>query len=422
MSDTRSVAVLTEYFHPEEASTAQLLTDLTTGLVDTGVFDVSVVTAYPSYHSDDRSASVPKRETHEGVDVTRVHATRFDKDTLSLRVLNWLSFTLLALVRLLVSRTRHDALLVLSNPPVLPFAAWVNKRISGTPYVYLIHDVYPDTPVALEYLSPGSPVVRAWERAMRAIYRDADRIVVLGESMEQHLREKMADDPSFDPDTIEVIPNWADEEFVRPMDKDDNAFAREHDTVDTFTLLYSGNVGRFHELETAIDAVGRLEERGRTDVQLLVIGEGARKDDLRAYVDRKGIGNVRFLPFQPRERLPETLTCGDAALVGVNPEMEGLCVSSKLYTSLAAGLPVLAVVGEDDEVARVVREYDCGAYVPPGDADRAADVFAKWADDPDVAGRLGENARECFEERYTLDHAVTAYADLLASVGGTDQE
>jgi len=251
---------------------------------------------------------------------------------------------------------------------------------------------------------------------MRLLYRDADRIVVLGDSMERRLVEKMADDPKFDPDKVEVIPNWEDEEFIEPMDKSENEFAAEHGTHDQFTLLYSGNVGRFHELETAIDAVDVLESRGRDDVQLLVIGEGARKSELVEYVKREGIENVRFLPFQPLDRLPETLTCADASLVGIKPEMEGMCVSSKLYSSLAAGMPVFAVVGEGDEVARVAREHDCGAYVRPGDAETAADVLARWADNPDLAARLGRNARTTLEENYTEGHAVESYRSLFGRV------
>lgn len=412
------VTVLTEYFYPEEASTAQLLTELSTGLTDR--FDVSALTGYPSYHETDRQQPSPARETHDGVTIERVRATRFDKNVLPLRVLNWLSFTVLVTFQLLRGHREDDALLVLSNPPVLPVAAWIHKRVTGTPYVYLVYDMYPDMPIALDVLSENSLVARVWKRAMHVIYRDADHIVVLGDSMERRLRRKMTDS-RFDPEKISVIPNWEDGDFIRPREKADNEFAREHDTIDDFTLLYSGNIGRYHELHTAIDAVDVLEARGRTDIQLLIIGEGARKSDLREYVERRQIENVRFLPFQPRERLPETLTCGDASLVGIQPEMEGMCVSSKLYSALAAGMPVLAVVGEDDEVAHVVRECDCGLYVPPSDAEAAADVLAQWADNPERVEAMGGNARGCFENNYRLSHAVEAYRNLFEDVigGGT---
>jgi len=409
-----SITFLTEYFHPEEASTAQLMTELTTALSDE--FDVSVITGRPNYHANDRQQTVPRQETHDCVQITRVQATRFDKDVLPLRILNWITFTLLTTLHLLVNHRRDDALLTVSNPPILPFAAWIHKRITGTQYVYLIYDMYPDMAIELGHLSAQNPITRLWDRAMQSLYRDADRIVVLGDSMRRRLERKMADDSAFDPDKIEVIPNWEDDQFIQPTEKANNEFAREHGTIEKFTVLYSGNIGRFHELETTIEAIERLEERGRTDIQLLIIGEGARKDDLVERVERRGIENVRFLPFQPLERLSETLTCGDASLVGIKSGMVGMCVSSKLYSSLAAGMPVLAVVGEGDEVARVVENCECGEHVKPGEVQRAAEIIARWADDSEQTAQLGENARDCLEARYTLEHATTAYTSLFSEV------
>ncbi|MCS4055893.1 glycosyltransferase family 4 protein [Salinibacter ruber] len=406
-----SVTLVTEYFYPEEASTAQLLTSLATGLQND--FDVSVLTGRPNYHPGDETESVPVREHHDGVRIERLPATRLDKDTLAYRVVNWLTFTLLVFWRLVRTRGSDDVVLTLSNPPILPLAAWAAKRLRGFSYAYLIYDMYPDMPVGLGFLDEDSAVARMWERLIRLVYRDADRIVVLGGSMERRLTNKMENDPAFDPDKIEIIPNWEDGSFIKPIPKSENTFVQEQGLDDKFTLLYSGNIGRYHELSTAIKAIGLLEEWGRSDIELVIIGEGARKTEHQQHVEREQIQNVRFLPFQPMERLPETLTACDASLVGIVPEMEGICVSSKLYSALAAGRPILAVVGEGDEVARVVREHECGAYIPPGDAEQAAQTLASWADQPALAEDLGQRARSTFKANYTESHAVEAYAHLF---------
>ncbi|MCS3857808.1 glycosyltransferase involved in cell wall biosynthesis [Salinibacter ruber] len=409
--DAPRITLVTEYFYPEEASTAQLLTSLATGLQ--GDFDVSVLTGRPNYHPGDETESVPTREQHKGVSIERLPATRLDKDTLPFRVVNWITFTLLVFWRLIRTRDSDDVVLVLSNPPLLPLAAWAAKRLCGISYGYLIYDMYPDFPVALGMISEESIVARWWERVMRMIYRDADQIVVLGDSMKRRLTSKMDDDPVFSPNKVEVIPNWEDGDFIEPMPKPKNSFAQKEGLTDSFVLLYSGNIGRFHELRTAIDAIGLLEERGRDDIEFVIIGEGARKADHQRYVEQRGIRNVRFLPFQPMERLPETLTACNASLVGIIPEVEGMCVSSKLYSALAAGRPILAVVGEEDEVARAVREHDCGAYVRPGDAKAAAETLAEWADNSTLSEELGEHARTSFESHYTRSHAVDAYRHLF---------
>jgi glycosyltransferase involved in cell wall biosynthesis len=276
--------------------------------------------------------------------------------------------------------------------------------------------MYLDMAIELGHISEDNPIARLWAKTMQSIYCDADRIVALGNSMRQRLEQKMADNPGFDPAKIEVIPNWEDSQFIQPIEKTNNEFAENHRTIERFTILYSGNVGRFHDLKTTIDAIERLEQRGRTDIQLLIIGEGAQKERLMNRVERKNINKVQFLPFQPLERLPETLTCGDASLVGIKSSKVGMYVSSKLYSSLAAGVPVLAVVGEGDEVARVVQNCRCGEHVRPGNVRKVAEIIAQWADDPEQTARLGESARDCFESRYTLEHATAAYSELFDTV------
>jgi len=409
--ESTTIRILTEYFYPEETSTAQLLTELATGLADN--HDVRVVTSYPNYHPEDTDWSLPPCERHEGVLINRLRATRFHKDWVPLRVINWITFTVLSCIYLLRHSCPSDRHLVLSNPPILPLAAWFTNRFKNIEYSYLLYDMYPDMPIGLGYLDADSLIARFWESAMRSIYRDADHIIVLGESMERRLVKKMGDDPSFSADKIEIISNWEDGEFIRPQSKADNEFAREHRTVDKFTLVYSGNIGRYHDVGTAIDAIEILEKNGHDGIQLLVIGDGGRKEEYQQRVSRSDIKNVEFLPFQPLERLPESLTCGDASLVAIEEEMEGICVSSKLYSSLAAGQPVLAIVAENDEVARVVQKYDCGAHASPGDSDAVADILEFWSTHPEEIQRLGQNARECFEQNFTKEHAIDAYRDFF---------
>lgn len=410
--DTARVTILTEYFHPEESATARLLTELAVSLQERDRFDVSAITARPNYHDHDRKRSVPLYEHHQGVSIRRLRSSRFDKDSLPLRVINWTTFTMLSTLRALFVQT--DLLFVVSNPPTLPVAAWIRKRLRGTPYVYVVHDVYPDIAVAVGVLDQGLTVY-LWNQLNNVLIRDADHVVVLGDSMRERVVQKVDGSSEFDSKRVEVIPNWEDDR-IRPLPKSENEFARKKGTVEPFTLVYSGNVGRYHELKTAIRAIQRLERCGRSDIQLLIIGDGGKRERLRQYVNQEEIDGVRFLPFQPRERLPETLTCGDAWLVGVTVPACGTCVSSKLYAALASGCPVLAITASSDDVARTIQDGDCGVHVRPGDVETAADTLERWADNPELVADLGARARELLEQKYTREHAVEQYATVLSSV------
>jgi len=407
MTDDR-LTLLSEYFHPESSSTSQLLTELATGLTEE--FDVSCLTTSPNYHASDQDLEVPRQELYDGVKITRVCSTRFNKDNLPKRIVNWATYTIVATARLLSAST--DIVLVVSNPPTIPLAAWIRKQIRDTAYVYLIHDLYPDIAVELGFVTEGTLIERIWRRVNKQLLQDADRIIVLGESMRDEVLTRYG---SVDDSQLVVIHNWEDESFIQPMPKSENEFARKHDTVDHFTITYSGNIGRFHELKTVIEAVNKLSKEGY-DVKFLVIGEGARKSNLQNYVSENEIDAVDFLPFQPIERLDESLTCGDISLVGIKEGMGGLCVSLKLYSARAAGQPILAAVGEDDEVATLVRECDCGYHVEPNDVDVCVEAIKRWINNPGIQQTHGKNARCCLENRFSFEEARKRYKDTLTEV------
>ncbi|PSQ18862.1 glycosyltransferase WbuB [Halobacteriales archaeon QS_8_69_26] len=407
-SEDREYLLVTEYFHPDTASTGQLVTELAVGLKERGL-DVRVATGQPNYHSGDNERQ-PRRSTHEGVPVGRIRAPQVRQSSLPRRLFNWAVFTAWMAAALAVSRPgRPRTVFFVSNPPILPVAMWLVCRLRGWEYTYVVYDLYPDQPVELGYLERGGVLERVWRRLNAAALRDAGEVVALGPVM----RERIAERSGRPEETITVVHNWADGEFVRPQEKSENPFAREHDLVDTFTVLYSGNVGEFHDLATPVRAAAEFDP---DELRLLVIGEGDGKDDVVALAEDLGVrgGTVEFLPYQPRERLPDSLTAGDVSLVAVEEGFAGVCVSSKLYTALAAGTPVLAVTAPDSDEARIVEGADAGVAVPQGDVSAAVEAIEHWRSDPVLVDEQGRNARGAFEARYTRERAIDEYYDLLA--------
>lgn len=403
---------MTEYFHPDTASTGQLMTDLAVGLVERGL-DLSVYTGQPNYHSGDNERQ-PRRETHEGVPVRRIRAPQVRQSSLPRRLFNWAVFTVWMVGALARDRTDDRELLFVSNPPVLPPAMWLLCRLKGWEYTYVVYDLYPDVIAASGYIERGGVVYRAWAKLNEYVFGDARRVVALGPVMRDRIAEAGGED--FDPGKVEVVHNWADGEFIRPLDKDENPFSAEHGLVDEFTLVYSGNIGANHDLETAVEAAREFADEA---VRFLIIGEGDRKSEVVSLAESYGLrgDTVTFLPYQDLADLPHTLTCGDASLVAVSEGMEGLCVSSKLYTSLAAGQPVLVVSHPEDDEARIVESHDAGMQVSQGDVAGMVRVVETWRSNPDLVERQGRNAREAFENHFTREQSVDEYYRLLAEGG-----
>jgi len=265
-SDTEYVLV-TEYFHPDTASTGQLMTDLATGLQERGL-DMTVYTGQPNYHSGDNERQ-PWTSTYEGVFMKRIRAPQVRQSSLPRRLFNWSVFTAWMFVVLLFSRTKKDREVVfVSNPPFLPVAMWLVCKLRMWDYTYIVYDLYPDQPVELGHVREGGVVDTVWSALNRRVFLDAEHVVALGPVMKERIAEQAS--PNFDPDKVEIIHNWEDEEFIQPRAKSDNWFSEEHGLVDTFTILYSGNIGEFHDLETLVKAASEFEDE---DMTFLVIGE-----------------------------------------------------------------------------------------------------------------------------------------------------
>lgn len=405
----REVVLVTEYFHPDSASTGQLMTDLAVGLVDRGL-DLSVYTSQPNYHSGECEKQ-PTREVHEGVPIRRIRAPQLRQTSLLSRLFNWSVFTLWMFVVLATDRSDDRELLFVSNPPILPPAMWLLCRLKGWEYTHIVYDLYPDVIAASGYIKEGGVVFQIWRRFDRYVFRGARRIVALGPVMRERILGVAGEE--VDEESVTVVHNWADGEFIQPLSKSENPFSKEHGLVDEFTLVYSGNIGANHDLETVIEAARQFQEES---VRILIIGEGDKKQKVVSLADSYGLldNTVTFLPYQDLERLPYTLTSGDASLVSVDHGMRGLCVSSKLYTSLAAGKPVLLISHHDDDEARILESHDAGKQVRQGDTEGLVRAIDHWRSDPALLEQQGTNARTAFENNFTKEHSIDQYYQLLS--------
>lgn len=400
--------LVTEYFHPDTASTGQLMTDLAVGLRDRGL-ELTVYTGQPNYHSG-RNERQPRRTTHEGVPVRRLGAPQVRQTSLARRLFNWLVFTVWMALALATQRDSHRELVFVSNPPFLPLAMWAVCRLKGWEYTYIVYDLYPDVAVASGHLREGGLIYRAWTRIHERVFADARNIVALGPAMQDRITEAAPE--AVEPDQVDIIHNWEDPSFIVPLEKEENEFSATHGLVEKFSLVYSGNIGANHELETVVRAAASFDDE---PVKFLIIGEGDRKVDMMELAASLNVESdtLEFLPYQDLETLPYSLTSGDVSVVAVREGMNGLCVSSKLYSSLAAGQPVLVIADVESDEARIVKAHEAGIQVQPGDVQGIADAVATWRENPSLVDRQGRNARAAFERHFTKERSIDEYYRLL---------
>ena len=406
-----SLTILTQYFYPEVPGTAQIATDLALGLAESG-FDVSAFTGQPAYVD---AKKLPRREEYRGVHIHRAYSRRLSRHRLSAgghgsRLLSGATVALGTLFKLLVRR-KPDVLLVDSTSPLLLVVAWLLRKLRRVPFVFVVHDVYPEIALELGIIRKGSIAEKVWRTVYRRVYEASARIVVLGPRMREVVRRSLRLNGQ---DKCVVIPNWADGDSIVPVPAAENPLRRELGLVDSLVVLYSGNMGPAHDMRTVLDGAERLQDL--PEVQFLIIGDGGSREWVSSTVEEKKLANVRLLPYQPQGALPYSLTCGDVSLVSQKPGMEGLSVPSKIYSSLAAGLAIVGIVGEESEVGDIVEEHECGFRVSQGDVEGLVLAIERLHGDRRLLEAMKRRARRCFDENYARKDAIDRYLAVVRDV------
>lgn len=405
----KSVKLLSEYFYPEPTATGKLMAQLGSELSKKG-FKVEVYTRRPN-HRAKNNAKLPRKEIYNGVKINRLPCIQLDKENLLFRIINWLSFLFNLLIDLSLKSSSKDILLIVTNPPILPFVGLFFNVVRGQRFIPIIYDIYPDIAVALGVVEENGFFVRLWKRFNSVLYRRASRIVVIGNQMKKTIVNETG--ANFFESKIKVIYNWEDPDFIKPIDKEDNTFAKENGYSEVLTVLYSGNFGLYNDLFTIIYAAERVQ---KLPVRFVFIGDGAQKKKLKKIVRDKNLKNVDFHPYQPFDRLPLTLTCADISVISEDRRVNSLCSSSKLYSSLASGQAVLALVNRDSDIADIIRRCNCGFRVDQGDVHQVVNHLKFWLRNREELKNMGKKARKHFEEHYTIRHSVEKYVDMLEEV------
>lgn len=393
------VTLLNQYYAPDEASTAQLLGDLGAALAARG-HRVRAVCSNRSYADPGRR--YPARETLAGVEVRRLPSTAFGRSTRIGRVADYAIFGAGAAGALL-GGPRPDVVVSLSTPPLVAALGLVASALRGSRTVYWVMDVYPDLALKLGAIRPRSAAARVLAGLSRRLLSRSDRVVALDEAMAGCLRGHGAQ-------RVTVIPNWADEQSIRPRPTAGHPLRESWGWDGRFVVLYSGNMGLAHEFDTLLDAARRLSD-DRT-VLFAFVGGGPRRREIEDGVARRELANVEFRPYVPREQLGESLTAGDLHVVTLRDGMQGLLVPSKIYGILAAGRPTLYVGPAGGEVYDVVSR-GCGAEVRVGDADSAARAIERFRDDRQAAEQAGRAGRALLDERFTRAGSLARFVELV---------
>jgi colanic acid biosynthesis glycosyl transferase WcaI len=407
------VLVVCPHFEPDTAPTGTVMTRIVRELAALG-HELHVVTALPWYREHRIEAGWRGRpvrtEAVEWGSVTRVHPfPGADKRDLVRRAAGFAGFSALAGMAALRAGgwfRRIDVVLAMSPPITLGLTGWLTGRVRRAPLVFNIQDVFPDAAVRTGAIT-NRRVIAFARRLERLSYHRARAITVLSDDLGANVAAKVR--PSHR-SRIHVIPNFVDTDAVVPGERL-TGYRAELGIGDEPVVLYAGNVGFSQSLDLMIGAAGRCPE-----VTFVINGDGAARADLERAA--AGLGNVRFVGYQPVERLAEVLASGDVHVVPLKAGLGDVSVPSKTYSSLAAGRPVVAAIDAGTEIPRLLDAAGAGVVVPPDDLDAFVAAVRGLVGDPRRAAGLGGAGRRWVVEHASPAAVGRAYSQLLGSVAG----
>jgi glycosyltransferase involved in cell wall biosynthesis len=374
------ILLLNLYYPPDTSATAKMAHTVVEAL--SSKHEVTVLCGRPSYEPTERRAwRLFQTERAGRARIIRTGSTDFPRKDMKKRVLNYLSYTVLAVPRALF--VRCDAVLAMTDPPFEGIVGALVATLKRKPYVYNIRDMYPDMAVGGAIVEPGM-LARVWERLHRWALRRARRVIVLGEDMRARIVGKGVDSSRVVVvrDGAEIFPPGM------PLPAPDAEVTRVIRGNFSFVLLHAGNLGFYGAWNTLINAAHKLTSDG---VGLVFVGDGAQRAEIEAAA--AGAGNIRFLNFFPASKIPSVLAAADAHVITVKRGLEGVVVPSKMYGILAAGKPIVAVAPAETDAASIGVRRGFAVSADPDNPAELVEAVRALSRDPKKINAMGRAAR-----------------------------
>jgi glycosyltransferase involved in cell wall biosynthesis len=298
---------------------------------------------------------------------------------------------------------RPDAIYATSPPLTMALPAILASLRWRAPFVFEVRDLWPEAPIQMGALR--SPVLRAIALGLeRLAYRRAAMVVALSPGIRDGVLAAGV------PVTgVELVPNGADLELFSP-ERDGRELRERLGLGDRFVVSYFGAMGEANDLTQVVEAAALTDP---AQVAFVLLGGGKRRAQLERLAGERGARNVIFEDPVPDKSSVALLAAASGACLTIFKDVPVLATNSpnKLFDTLAAGRP--AVVNTDGWMRELVERNEAGLFARPGDARDLADQVERLRADPELARRLGANARALAEREFDREELAERALALL---------
>lgn len=368
-----SVLLVNRVYPPSRGASGRVLRDLAREMIRAGWLVTVITTGDKSFTEKDG-----------GITVNRVKAPANPRGVIAYARVLWKLF------RATMKQPRHDLIVTLTDPPMLVTIGRRFAKKRRCSHMHWCQDVYPDLFPSVGVKMPDF-MLRSLAKVVRRSMNKSGKVIAIGRCMARHLAHT-----GVESNRISVIPNWPDTELVDPNRKgrktdirlkDNVPLARPAETLlrddsPRFRVLYAGNIGRAHPMKAILEAAEHLSIH--PEIEFVFVGEGPAHDRLAHERAKRGLQNIKLLPYQPASCLKDLMESGDLHLISMRDDAAGLLVPSKFYSAIAAARPAIYIGPGDTEIGRMIRDYGCGAIIGQGDGKTLAQAILYFRNDSEA--------------------------------------
>jgi colanic acid biosynthesis glycosyl transferase WcaI len=374
--------------------------------------DVTVLTGFPN-HPDgvlrpeyrEHFRGGVFREQIEGVKVVRSWLLPFPNRKSYERMLNYSSFSISAGVAGMFLEP-PDVVIATSPQLLVGLSGWWVAKRKRMPFVLEIRDLWPESLGAVGVGTNNSFIYRALNHIAGFLYSKADHIVVVSPAFSEHLTRYWR----VPAEKISVVQNGVETKLFSPQTS--GTHLRKTLPADgEFVVSFIGTLGLAHGLETLI-AAAEVLLRTHPDILFLLVGEGADRERILAMVAAKNLANIRYLPQQPREKIPTYICASDACLVLLKKsDVFETVIPTKMLEFMSCGRPV--ILGVNGQAREILENSQSGIYVEPENPLALCDAILTLREQASLRESMGRNGRKYIVQNLSRERTATEYLDVL---------
>jgi len=359
---------------------------------------VTVVTSVYA-KSDIRASGFVDRQLHDGIDVRVINVTIDNRQSILRRIGSFIQYMCVSCWFALTLPA--DVVIASSGPLTAGVPGLVARYLRGRKFVFEVRDLWPEVAVELGIIKNRLLIKLAYWFEKRC-YRASSHIIALSPGMKADINER------FGLDNITSVTNSANISLFGTKIKNPDL----KDLLPLRYAIYNGNIGEVNNSEWLFNAAKLIGEQGRSDLKIVLAGDGQQKAELEKRAIDEGVSNFVLLGLMPKNQLVGLI---QNALVSTVP-LKGAKIldtssPNKFFESLAAGVPV--VQNTNGWMKDYLEVNKVGYTLDPDDPVALSDLLIQLADNPALAREMGDRAKVLAARDFDKDILADKMLDAL---------